>query len=379
MNTVTETTTAPLRAHLKRILPDLHGHQGKALALFVGAILYSATGNQAALARSVGNKEAAARRLTRLLHNERICPRRLAHAVLVYVLSQLPRCGKVRLALDWTIENDQHLLVVSWVWQGRALPIFWRAYHARVLKGRMKTFELALTQHVLTTVCSVIGARRIIFTADRAFADEALAVLLDAWGLAYVIRARASTKVRVRGQWVQLQAVAFPTNTRQQALGHILYCESRPRQVWVSRSRQKNDQGTWETWHLLSNRPWPPKTITHEYKSRFGCEQGFRDAKHTLGFGEAQVAETAAWARFFALFALAALTLVQLGTTLGQRAPALLRARLRALVSRRTTRCELSLLNALRLMLCYDWALLAWFARVVCLNPAVTLPNLTAS
>jgi hypothetical protein len=279
--------------------------------------------------------------------------------------------------LDWTIEDDHHLLVVSWVWQGRALPMFWRAYAAQVLKGRMKTFELALTQRVLTAVCSVIGPRRIVFTADRAFADEALADLLDAWGVAYVIRARASTKVRVRGAWVQLQHVPFPTNTRQQSLGHIRYCESRPRRVWVSRSRQKNDQGTWETWYLLSNRPWPPKVITQEYKCRFGCEQGFRDAKHTLGFGDAQVEDTRAWTRFFALFALAALCLVQLGMTLAQRAPALLRTRLRQVISRRTDRCELSLLNALREILSLDWALLTWLARVGRLNPAVTLPNLT--
>jgi len=46
-------------------------------------------------------------------------------------------------AIDWTIEADQHLLVVSLVVGRRAVPIYWRAYHASVLKGRMKRYELA--------------------------------------------------------------------------------------------------------------------------------------------------------------------------------------------------------------------------------------------
>ena len=46
----------------------------------------------------------------------------LAEAVLSQALRQLPRCGKVRLALDWTIEEPQHLLVVSLVTGGRTLP-----------------------------------------------------------------------------------------------------------------------------------------------------------------------------------------------------------------------------------------------------------------
>ena len=47
----------------------------------------------------------------------------------------MPPKGKVRLALDWTIEGDQHLLVVSLVMGGRAVPIYWRAYRRHGLEG----------------------------------------------------------------------------------------------------------------------------------------------------------------------------------------------------------------------------------------------------
>ena len=63
------------------------------------------------LYRGFGNQEAASKRLSRLLHNPRIDPRHVADAVLLQALHQLPSQGKIRLALDWTIEGQQHLFV----------------------------------------------------------------------------------------------------------------------------------------------------------------------------------------------------------------------------------------------------------------------------
>jgi hypothetical protein len=57
----------------------------------VGAIIEKQTGNQA---------EAALKRLSRLRHNPRLAPHRVADAVLAQALSQLPPKGKGRLALD---------------------------------------------------------------------------------------------------------------------------------------------------------------------------------------------------------------------------------------------------------------------------------------
>src|SRR5688500_15299996 len=63
------------------MLPWAHGHQRKALSDFVRALIAPQTGCQAQLARSFGNQEAAVKRLSRLLHNERLEPRHLADAV----------------------------------------------------------------------------------------------------------------------------------------------------------------------------------------------------------------------------------------------------------------------------------------------------------
>ena len=80
----------------------------------------------------------------------------------------------MRLALDWTIEADQHVLVVSLVGGRRAVPIYWRASHASVLKGRMNRYELAVSRRAVGRVAQTVGKRRVIVTADRGFADVAL-------------------------------------------------------------------------------------------------------------------------------------------------------------------------------------------------------------
>ena len=93
-----------LRDYIAFLLPWAHGHQLKAIGDFVAAIIEQQTACQAQLARSFGKQEAALKRLSRLLHNERLDPRQLADAVLLQALHQLPKHGKVRLAIDRVIQ-----------------------------------------------------------------------------------------------------------------------------------------------------------------------------------------------------------------------------------------------------------------------------------
>ena len=153
-----------LREYIRALLPWAHGHQLNALTTFVAAIFDKQTGCQAALARTLGNQEAAARRLSRLIHNERLRPQDLAEAVCRQALAQVPRSGRVRLTIDSTSEADQHLLVVSLVGGRRAVPIYWRAYDQRVLKGRMSRYELAVIKRACKLVFSYVSPRRVRLT-----------------------------------------------------------------------------------------------------------------------------------------------------------------------------------------------------------------------
>ena len=212
-----------LSDYIAFLLPWAHGHQLKAIGDFVAAIIEQQTACQAQLARYFGNQEAAVKRLSRLLHNERLEPRLLADAVLLQALHQLPQHGKVRLAIDWTIEADQHLLVVSLVVGRRAVPVYWRAYDASVLKGRMKRYELAVIRRAVGRVAQAVGTRRVIVTADRGFADVALFTLLSQLGVTFIIRVKAGTHVAFQGKWRKLGQLRFRGHERHRSFGALPY------------------------------------------------------------------------------------------------------------------------------------------------------------
>lgn len=311
-----DSATTRLDDYIVDMLPWAHGHQRKAIRDFVQAIIDQQTGCQAQLARSFGNQEAAAKRLSRLLHNERLEPRHLADAVLLEALVQLPAHGPVRLAIDWTIEGEQHLLVVSLMVGRRAIPIYWRAYDAAVLKGRMKRYELAVIRRAVTRVIRKVGRRRVRVTADRGFADVALFTLLSDLGVAFVIRVKKSTKICIAGVWHKLDTLRFAGNTRRRTLGHLLYCASNPHPLWITMSRKRDRHGKWGIGYLVANRPYTAEQAVTEYAHRPGCEAGFRDAKWWLGFAHARIKQIKAWSRLCALVAIALLVVVTLASRL---------------------------------------------------------------
>ena len=349
-----DSTTTRLDHYIEYMLPWAHGHQRKAIRDFVQAIIDQQTGCQAQLARSFGNQEAAAKRLSRLVHNERLEPRHLADAVLLQALVQLPTHGPVRLAIDWTIEGQQHLLVVSLITGRRAVPIYWRAYEAAVLKGRMKRYELAVIRRAVTRVVRMVGRRRVRVTADRGFADVALFTLLTALGVAFVIRVKKSTKICIAGRWQQLHTLRFPGNTRRRPLGRLLYGAGDPQPLWVTMSRKRDRQGKWGIWYVVANRPYAAEQAVAEYARRPGCEAGFRDAKWWLGFAQARIKQLTAWSRLFALVAIALLVVVTLASRLLVRRGGQAAVLLRRVTSRRRGRCELSLVSAMISLLQQD-------------------------
>lgn len=372
-----DSETTRLAEYIATVLPWAPGHQLKGITTFVGAIIEKQSGNQAELARGLGNQEAGVKRLSRLLHNERLAPHRLADAVLAQALRQVPAQGKVRLALDWTSEGSQHLLVVSLLTGGRAVPIYWRAYDATVLKGRMRRYEMAVIRRAVRRVQEASGRRRVMLTADRGFADVALVDVLSELGVEFIIRVKGSTKVCVQGQWRALHTVPFVGNARQRNLGRVAYCESLPHRLWGTLSRVRNVTGQWEIWDLIANRGRRAQATAAEYARRFGCEQGFRDAKWELGFAQARVQQLKAWSRLFALFALALLVVGSLGVKLLVRGGAGAVALLRRVASRRRGRWDLSVVSAMVCLLQTDKRLFAHLSPRITLDLEASLANVS--
>jgi len=377
MKETTDSLPIPLEDYTKNLLPWAHGHQLKAITTFVAAILEEQTGCQAQLARGGTNQEARVKRLARLIHNQRIQPKDLAEAVLHQALRQVPPRGKVRVTLDWTSEDHQHLLVVSLVVGGRGLPIYWRAYDARVLKGRRSRYELAVVRRACKLIFGHVAPDRIRLSADRGFADVGLFDLFEELGLHYIIRVKGSTKVCRDGQWQKLNTVRFLGNARRRNLGRLHYCESSPRRLWVTMSRARNRKGAWGTWYLISNHGHRARAAAREYGRRFSCEEGFRDTKWYLGFAQARITEINAWSWMFGLFVIALLVAVSLGIQLLARGGHLARALLRRVASRRGGRCELSLVTAMVSLLQRDKSLFAHLSERIKLNLEASLSNVS--
>ena len=360
------------------MMPGVHGHQIKAITKFVLAIIDKQTGCQAELVRSQGNQEAAIKQLSRLIHNRRLKPKDFTRWLCLQVLrSQVPAPGKVRLTIDWTTEDDQHLLVISLVVGRRALPVFWQAYSQSVLKGRMKRYELAVIKRAFKLIFAHVKPGRIRLTADRGFPDDDLFALLGQWRINFIIRVKGNVKVFRHGEWRKLNTIRFQGNARRRNLGRLYYCEKSPRQLWITMSRARNKKGKLETWHLVSNLNLRAEPMAKEYGYRFCCEEGFRDAKWYLGFAEARVEKIDAWSRLFALFAIALLVLTVLGTVLLLRGGADAQRLLRRVTSRRRGRCELSLIAAIIALVQKDRSLFAALAPRIKLNLDATLSNVS--
>src|SRR5258707_13253155 len=154
--------TTRLDHYINTMLPETHAHQRKAFRDFVAALLVVRSCCQATLARYFANFEAASRRLTRWLHNPRLDVQAQAHAHAQLLVHQLPRTGTVRVAIDWTTEEQQHLLVASVSVGRRAVPLHWEAYTTKERKGQQRAVEKAFLQQVVATELATVARERVV-------------------------------------------------------------------------------------------------------------------------------------------------------------------------------------------------------------------------
>lgn len=334
-----------LAQYVNATMAKEHGHRRKAVTDFVLALIVVQSGCQARLARFFDNQEASLKRLSRFLRNERfgVATFLLAHAA--QIVARLPRCGTIRIAIDWTSEDAQHLLVASLVVGRRAVPLLWAAYEQADLKDHTHAYERQMLTLLITTVLKDVERSRILITADRGFGDVETVDLLEGLSVAFILRAKGNVKVEIDGAWRKLNTLRFRTNQRRRAWGRVRYCERSPRRLWLTHARERDRSGRWGIWFLVANRRFRATTATREYARRFGCEEGFRDAKRMLGFAEARITDIRAWERMFTLVAIALVVLVRIGGALLKRR-AWLEQLLRQVRSRRRARSELSLVRA---------------------------------
>ncbi len=66
-----------------------------------------------------------------------------------------------------------------------------------------------MVRRVLTRLLHTIDLRQVIVIADQGFADVALLMKLEQFGVKFIIRVKVSTKVQVQGCWWRLGDIGF--------------------------------------------------------------------------------------------------------------------------------------------------------------------------
>jgi hypothetical protein len=229
----------------------------------------------------------------------------------------------------------------------------------------MSRYEREFVRVLFADVWCSVARRRFVLTADRWFADVSLLDVLGELGVSYVIRTKASYKVRVEGRWRRLDSLRWVKNQRRRAGVRVWYTEGDPRRVFLVQARQRDKHGPWGIWHLLSNRNLSADGMAREYARRFTCEEGFRDAKRLLGFHDARISCLKAWTRMLTLVAMALAVLTKLGCVLTSDARR--DSWLRRVRSRRTARSELSIVRSAVELLMHDeslWQVLDYHSKL---------------
>jgi hypothetical protein len=368
--------TTRLTEFITKLYPWAHGHQIKAFVAFVVALLEAKSCTQAKIAATFENKKAAVKRLSRFLHNRRLRTKNLAEGVATEFVSHVVRHALIRVAIDWTVENGIHTLVASAIIGRRAVPIYWRSYDEGSFKGHRSRIERAFVERLFKVILRDVPRAKLIVTADRGFADVLLFDLLDDLKIAFVIRTKENVKVFFQGEWRKLGSLKLTRNTRRRSLGRLRYCARSPRRFYITQSRARDRQGRWGIWHLVSNRNYSALETKQEYERRWGCECGFRDAKHLLGLKQADIKSADAFSRMFALVAIAMLLLAIIGCaflTLDPKAA----ERLRRVCADRGTHCEASLFSAVLHLLKHDPSLWDYLVPSAKLNLETSLQNVS--
>lgn len=94
------------------------------------------------------------------------------------------------IALDRTQWEENNVLMVSAIYQKRALPIFW------VLLGKDGSSNLAEQKKVLRPVIRLLKKYKLVVVGDREFQSIELASWLQKMNISFVLRQKQNTTFR---------------------------------------------------------------------------------------------------------------------------------------------------------------------------------------
>jgi len=257
-------------------MPCLNGWQQQNIALFSYGVIEAESCQQGALARAVSCGEqvdSAARRWRRWLDNQAIDPVAFFREWSVWVVGSMEE-EQITLLVDETkLHNQVGVMVVGLAWQGRCLPLAWRAYRANSHADYPVEGQVEMIRELLEQVKAGIGNDRpVLVLADRGIGcSPALCRVVQDLHWHYLFRVTCQTKIVTAeadytiAQQVQEGQVWMQSGRVFKQRGHI---PAHARALWAV--------GYSEPWALVTN---DARLTGHEYARRNWQEQSFRDLK----------------------------------------------------------------------------------------------------
>ena len=179
------------------------------------------------------------------------------------------------IALDRTQWKENNVLMVSAIYQKRALPIFW------VLLEKKGSSNLAEQQKALRPVIRLLKKYKLGVIGDREFHSIELASWLQEQNTSFVLRQKQDTTFRQKRQKFQpLNSIPIYPGIRLFYTGINLtqkagFGRFNLGVFWKRKYRGKQED---EAWYLLTNLPTMEAAIK-VYRQRFGIEAMFKDCK----------------------------------------------------------------------------------------------------
>jgi hypothetical protein len=259
--------------------------------------------------------QSTVRRFARWLDNPRINVNQLYGPLIQQALAEWGH-HVLYLALDTTLLWGQYCVVrISIIYRGRAVPLIWH-----VLEHPSSSVAYAVYQGLLDRAATLLPLHcRVVFLADRGFADTSLMQDLHRLGWHWRIRIKGNFWIYRRGHpRCKVNRIALAAG-QARFWQHVTLTAERYGPVHLALARLA---GSPEYWYVVSDEPTDLATLD-EYGLRFDIEENFLDDKSNGFQLEASlIRSAAALARLCFVLAVTTLYLVSQGTAVvaqGQR------------------------------------------------------------
>lgn len=284
------------------LLPQLHGHQAKALADLSFAVAVSGRCQAGQLASHVptdAQPASSQRRCERLLDNPRLRPRSIQRQLACSLL-QAWTGRTILVLLDETPKaNDLRVLNLRVAYRHRALPLAAICYRPQAPPKPLPQLVRSLLRQLRG---SLPPEARVVLLADRGLAWPLVVDWCQEHGWHYVLRLQSQTKVRFEDGHEQAACELAPRPGRRWLGEAEVFKKAGWRGAYVVATWER---GMKEAWLLLTDLP---ASLRHcrTYGKRMWVEESHRDDKSAAFHWEkSQVTEPTHVLRLWLVLALA--------------------------------------------------------------------------